>query len=75
MIDMGMWMQHGVVEGAFQVHDSAVHDVAFGAETVFATCSADGSARILDCRFVLMHLFRQLTMFLLGVVQHSLEPK
>ena len=45
-------MQHGQVEGTIQVHDSPVHDVAYGAETVFVTCSADGTARIVDSRFV-----------------------
>ena len=32
------------------VHKEACHDVAWGAAHVFASCAADGSARVVDTR-------------------------
>lgn len=43
-------MQKGALDARLNVHKDAVHDVAWGAATVFGTASADGSARIVDTR-------------------------
>lgn len=43
-------LQRGHMDMRLSVHKEAVHDVAWGAANVFASCAADGSARIVDTR-------------------------
>lgn len=80
LLRSGLLLQQGRVEGVIQVHDSAVHDVAFGAETVFVTCSADGSARVVDsrcdmnpgrCHIIKPFLDLSRDRFLWSVAQHT----
>lgn len=43
-------IEAGKSEAPISVHNQAVYDLSFGAEPLLATCSADGSARIVDIR-------------------------
>lgn len=46
-------MQAGQLAMRVHAHSHAVYDVSWGQNGVFATCSADGSARIVDTRCAL----------------------
>lgn len=43
-------LEAGKSEAPISAHTKAVYDISFGTESVLATCSADGSARIVDIR-------------------------
>jgi WD40 repeat protein len=45
-------VQAGKSDAPILAHSQAVYDVSFGTDSVIATCSADGTARIVDIRCV-----------------------
>lgn len=47
-----LMLQAGKSDAPICVHSKSVYDISFGTDSVLATCSADGSARIMDTRCV-----------------------
>jgi WD40 repeat protein len=45
-------VQAGKSEAPILAHNRPVYDISFGTDSVIATCSADGTARIVDVRCV-----------------------